>query len=55
MNKLYYDSAYIKEFEAQVLSCQEGKKAGKQIEEMKNENVDMPDQGVNGFDFEWKD
>ena len=26
MNKLYYDSAYIKEFEAQVLSCQEGKK-----------------------------
>lgn len=28
---------------------------GKQIEEMKNENVDMPDQGVNGFDFEWKD
>ena len=27
MNKLYYDSAYIKEFEAQVLSCQEGKKA----------------------------
>lgn len=28
---------------------------GKQIEEMKNENVDMPDQGVNGFDFDWKD
>ena len=28
---------------------------GKQIEDMKNENVDMPDQGVNGFDFEWKD
>lgn len=27
MNKLYYDSAYIKEFEAQVLSCQEGKKS----------------------------
>ena len=26
MNKLYYDSTYIKEFEAQVLSCQEGKK-----------------------------
>lgn len=26
MNKLYYDSAYIKEFEAQVLSCQKGKK-----------------------------
>lgn len=26
MNKLYYDSAYIKEFEAQVLSCREGKK-----------------------------
>ena len=26
MNKLYYDSAYIKEFEAQVLSSQEGKK-----------------------------
>ncbi len=26
MNKMYYDSAYIKEFEAQVLSCQEGKK-----------------------------
>lgn len=26
MDKLYYDSAYIKEFEAQVLSCQEGKK-----------------------------
>ncbi len=26
MNTLYYDSAYIKEFEAQVLSCQEGKK-----------------------------
>lgn len=26
MNKLYYDSAYIKEFEAQVLSCQEGRK-----------------------------
>lgn len=26
MNKLYYDSAYIKEFEAQVLSCQEGEK-----------------------------
>ena len=26
MNKLYYDSAYIKEFEAQVLSCQAGKK-----------------------------
>ena len=26
MNKLYYDSAYIKEFEAQVLSCQEGTK-----------------------------
>lgn len=26
MNKLYYNSAYIKEFEAQVLSCQEGKK-----------------------------
>ena len=26
MNKLYYDSEYIKEFEAQVLSCQEGKK-----------------------------
>ena len=26
MNKLYDDSAYIKEFEAQVLSCQEGKK-----------------------------
>lgn len=26
MNKLYYDSAYIKEFEAQVLSCQQGKK-----------------------------
>ena len=28
---------------------------GKQIEDMKNENVDMPDQGINGFDFEWKD
>ena len=26
-----------------------------QIEDMKNENVDMPNQGVNGFDFEWKD
>lgn len=26
-----------------------------QFEDMKNENVDMPDQGVNGFDFEWKD
>ena len=26
MNKLYYDSAYIKEFEAQVLSCQVGQK-----------------------------
>ena len=25
------------------------------IEDMKNENVDMPDQGINGFDFEWKD
>lgn len=29
--------------------------SGKQIEDMKNENVDMPNQGVNGFDFEWKD
>lgn len=29
MNKLYYDSAYIKEFEAQVLSCQEGKRDGR--------------------------
>ena len=28
---------------------------GKQIEDMQNENVDVPDQGVNGFDFEWKD
>lgn len=28
---------------------------GKQIEDMKNKNVDMPDQGINGFDFEWKD
>ena len=28
---------------------------GKQIEDMKNENVDMPDQGINGFDCEWKD
>lgn len=28
---------------------------GKQIEDMQNENVDVPDQGINGFDFEWKD
>lgn len=28
---------------------------GKQIEDMESENVDMPDQAVNGFDFEWED
>ena len=28
---------------------------GKQFEDMGNENIDMPDQDVNGFDFEWKD
>lgn len=26
MKKLYYDSAYIRTFEAKVLSCTEGKK-----------------------------
>ena len=24
------------------------------IEDMENEIVDIPDQGVNGFDFEWE-
>lgn len=28
---------------------------GKQIEDMERENVDMTDQDVNGFDFEWED
>ena len=29
--------------------------SGVQFEDMENEIVDIPDQGVNGFDFEWKD
>ena len=28
---------------------------GAQFEDMEVENVDMPDQAVNGFDFEWED
>ena len=28
---------------------------GAQFEDMDVENVDMPDQAVNGFDFEWED
>lgn len=28
---------------------------GTQFEDMENESVDIPDQVVNGFDFEWED
>ena len=28
--------------------------SGVQFEDMENEIVDIPDQGVNGFDFEWE-
>ena len=28
---------------------------GKQFVDMGDEDVDMPDQAANGFDFEWKD
>ena len=38
-----------------AMRLENDERPGKQIEDMKNENVDMPDQGINGFDFEWKD